>query len=373
MSERSVFIRAVILAGAALCLLVFGWATGACYAPQVQSARCEDDTPRLYTRIERTRLCMGVPARIVVEVAKGDEPDAERVIERAFNLLDSHDRVMSDYRLDSDLSRVNAGAGGPPVKVRSDLIAVLTVGAEVSRASGGAFDATVGPASQLWRGARRARELPPQPEIDAARGLVDWHQVDLDPLAGTVRLARPGMRLDLGGIGKGFAVQRAVTLVRGAGFRAAMVALAGDIAVGDPPHLDPQVRAPGWNIEVSGDDGADDDQGGAVLLTLSCEAVSTSGDSQQFVEIGGRRYSHIVDPGTALGTPGGVAVTVIAPYGEWADALSTAAVVMLSRGKSDDEVKHMLSAFPGSRAIVERRGADGELVRTTIDPSLSTR
>ncbi len=366
--ERNVFIRAVILGGIVLGLLGVGWMTGACYAPSIQRPKAEyeatipvnAETER--TRIERTRLCMGVPARIVVEFGVGDEEHAEKAIERAFKLLESYDAAMSDYRVDSDLSRVNAAAGGAAVKVAGSLVTALEVAREVSLASDGAFDATIGPASQLWRRVRDVRALPPEEEIAAVRRLVNWRDVEVDRSAGTVRLARAGMRLDLGGIGKGFAVQRAAMQLRGAGFGGVMVALSGDIALGDAPK-----GTNGWKIEVSSAASGGDDE---VTLELHNCAVSTSGDMEQFVEIGGvggRRYSHIVDPRTALGTPGGVMVTVISARGEWADALDTAAVVMLSRGESEDAVARMLGQFPGSRAIVERRGADGTVVRSEIE------
>jgi thiamine biosynthesis lipoprotein len=172
------------------------------------------------------------------------------------------------------------------------------------------------------------------------------------------------MRLDLGGIGKGFAAQRALDQLRAQGRPRAMVALAGDIAVGEEPRW----GGP-WRIEIS----PSDERGSGHIVELANQAISTSGHTEQFVEIAGRRYSHIVDPRTGLGTPGGVMVSVIAPRGEWADALSTAAVVMLSRGEPESSVARMFSVFPGSKAFVERRSPDGRPIRSVIDAASEKR
>jgi thiamine biosynthesis lipoprotein len=338
----------VVLA-CALSLILFG---GCWYAVPPTGAQ-------LRTRTERTRLCMGVPARITVDHATGEDEKVEAAIERAFALLASLDTALSDYMLASELNRVNAAAGGPPVAVGADLLSVLATARDVSRASDGAFDASVGPASLLWRETRRSGVLPGEDELARVRVLVDWRKVELDECTRTVRLAQPGMRLDLGGIGKGYAARRAVERLRDEGFPRAMVALSGDIAVGDAP-----IGARAWRIEVS----PTDDRGLGREVDLERAAISTAGDAEQFVEIGGRRYSHIVDPRTALGTPGGVMVSVVSPVGEWADALDTAAVVMLSRGATESAVATMLAQFPGSWAIVERRDAKGRPVRSEIRP-----
>jgi len=319
--------------------------------------------PAPCTRIERTRLCMGVPARVTVDFEPGREAAAEAAIDRAFVLLAALDADLSDYRLDSELNRVNAAAGAGAVSIGEPLMSVLRVSAKVAAASDGAFDATVGPAAQLWRRARKTGELAGEPELAAARRLVDWRSVELDPAAGAARLTTPGMRLDLGAIGKGFAAQRAVDQLKVDGFPRAMVALAGDIAVGDPPR-----GTKGWSIEVS----PSDDRGIGQVVPFANQAISTSGGAEQFVEIAGRRYSHIVDPRTGLGSPVGVTVSVIAPRGEWADALSTAAAVVLARGgggESELAVARMLGVCPGSRAIVERRADDGRAVRSEIEPA----
>jgi len=222
---------------------------------------------------------------------------------------------MSDYRPDSELMRLCGAEAGKPVAVSEALFEVLRAGQGVSEASGGAFDVTVGPEVALWRRARKEQRLPGAEEIERARGLVGWRMVKLDASARTVTLARAGMRLDLGGIAKGYAVQRGVERLRGLGLGRSMVALAGDIAVGDEP---PGER--GWRIEVGGEAGR--------VLELRNAAVSTSGDSEEIVELGGARDSHIVDARTGWAMTTSVGATVVAARGEEADALSTAMTIV---------------------------------------------
>jgi len=285
-------------------------------------------------RHEFNRVCMGVQCRIVVYSA--DARRAEAGAGAAFGRIAGLDACMSDYRPDSELMRLCERAGGPPVAVSEDLARVLAVAAQVSEASGGAFDVTAGPAVALWRRARRTGTLPKAAELVRARGLTDWRAVEIDSEGRWVRLAKPGMRLDMGGIGKGYAAQRGLDALRERGLSRSMVALAGDIVVGDaPPGRD------GWLVGTaeSGSEGP-----GAGRLTLVNCAVSTSGSSEQYVEIGGVRYSHIINPKTGLGVTeaGHGSVTVVAPLGETADALATALFVL-----GPDAGQALLGAYPG--------------------------
>ena len=285
-------------------------------------------------RFEFSRICMGVQARVVTY-----SPDRESAVSgaaAAFEVLGELNGKFSDYRPDSELMVLCAGAGGPPVKVSPELLEVLLAAEEISEKTEGAFDITVGPAVRLWREARKTGKLPDAAALERARRLIGWRMVNVDRRAGTVRLERAGMQLDLGGIAKGFAAEKAVGVLKARGLSRSMVSLAGDIAVGDAP---PPPGEAGWRIKVAGEQGTKeagpDDGSETLVLTNVC--VSTSGDAEQFVEIEGRRYSHIVDPRTGLGTEGGVSVTVVHTSGAVADALPTAACV--------------LGVWKGSRAI----------------------
>lgn len=260
-------------------------------------------------RFEYSQVAMGVRARIVLYAE--DEPAAQQAASAAFDRIAYLEDVMSDYRPTSELMRLCAKAGGPPVHVSPELLFILTKSQDLAERSGGAFDVTVGPLVRLWRQARKSGVLPTPAERIAARRLVGWRKMRIDPKSSTVRLAVPGMRLDLGGIAKGYACDEAIRVLKEQGIESALVEMGGDIAVSRPPPGND-----GWEIEVAGK-----------TMILSNEAISSSGDTEQFVEIGGKRYSHIVDPKTGLGLTSRIAVTVVAPAGWVSDGLSRKSVV----------------------------------------------
>jgi thiamine biosynthesis lipoprotein len=212
-------------------------------------------------------------------------------------------------------------AGGEPVPVSDDLFRVLTRALEISRLTDGAFDITVGPVVRLWRIARRTMKLPDADDLARARGLVGYQQVQLDAKNKTVKLTTKGILLDLGGIAKGYAAAAALEVLRQHGIRHALVAGGGDIVVGDAPP-----ESKGWRIGIAPLE--DPNAKPQRILLLSNAAVSTSGDAEQYVEIGGKRYSHIVDPKTGLGLTTRMSVTVVATDGKTSDGLATAMCVL---------------------------------------------
>jgi thiamine biosynthesis lipoprotein len=186
----------------------------------------------------------------------------------------------------------------------------------VSKLSDGAFDVTVGPYIRLWRFARKRKVLPTPAEIEAARAAVGWRKLRLDPRARTVTLLVPHMRLDLGGIGKGYAADAALRILKGRGIDRALVAASGDIAIGNPP---PGQR--GWRIGITPFGGATN--AAPPILLLHNAGVSTSGDTEQFIEINGVHYSHIVNPVSGLGLTNRIQATVIGPNATTTDSLDT--------------------------------------------------
>ena len=240
----------------------------------------------------------------------------------AFSRVRELDQIFSDYKNDSETMRLCESAGsGQAVKVSAELFHVIRKSLEISEKSDGAFDVTVGPLVQLWRRARKQKILPNGDEIIAAKGLVGWKFVKLDEVTQSVELKRKGMRLDFGGIAKGFIAQNVSQLLREKGHQQTLVAVAGDIVAGDAPP-----NTPGWKVGIA----PLDRPNGAVsrLLLLKNCAISTSGDAFQFAEINGTRYSHIVDPRTGLGLTQRSSVTVLADDGTTADALATAICVL---------------------------------------------
>lgn len=250
-----------------------------------------------------------------------DEPSARRASSSAFARVEQLNATLSDYDPNSELMRLCARAGGPPVPVSDDLFHVLKLALEISQRSAGAFDPTVSPVGRLWRRARRNHRLPDPDTLQKARSLVDYRNVRLNDQDHTVQLLKKGMKLDLGGIAKGFAADEAMKVLKAHGITRALVAAAGDIATADPPP-----GRSGWVVSVAPLKAAS--EGPSPALLLANQAVSTSGDAEQFVEIDGVRYSHIVDPRTGLGVQGRSSASVVAPNATTTDALATALSVL---------------------------------------------
>lgn len=281
-------------------------------------------------RFEAVEPAMGTLFRITLYA--GSASEARAGFDAAFARARALDAMLSDYRDDSELNRLCRAPGGGVVS--EDLFAVLARALEIARASDGAFDPTIGPFTRLWRQSRRAGQLPTPAEIAAARRVSGWRKVRLDARTRTVRLARPGMQLDLGGIAKGFAADRMLRLLEERGLRSALVAASGDLAIGDPPP-----GRPGWTIAAVAKN---------ELLPLARCGVSTSGPAEQFVEIGGIRYSHIVDPGTGLGlTSAHATASVIAPDAVLADGLATMAAVA-----GPAKARRLIGRWKGVRLLV---------------------
>jgi thiamine biosynthesis lipoprotein len=250
-----------------------------------------------------------------------DEPNARETARAAFRRIAQLDGIMSDYKETSELMRLCKKAGGAPVAVSNDLFVVLSRAQEVSRLSDGAFDVTVGPVVRLWRRARKTKKMPDKDQLARALALVGYQKIKLDPKARTVQLATPGMLLDLGGIAKGYTADAVLALLKERGITRALVAGGGDIAVSEaPPH------ATGWKIGIAPLENPDKPPRRYLLLRKA--AVSTSGDYEQHVDIGGKRYSHIVDPKTGIGLIGRSSVTVVAPNGITADSLTKVVSVL---------------------------------------------
>lgn len=277
-----------------------------------------------------------------------DPASARRASDLAFARIAALDLALSDYNPESELMRLCERAGGPPVKVGDDLFRVLEHSQVMARRSDGAFDPTIGPVVRLWRRATRERKMPDAELLAKARALVGFEKVKLDPEARTVELTARGMKLDLGGIAKGFAAGEALATLRRQGITRALVSGAGDIAVGDPP---PNER--GWRVGIG--PLASPEAEPSRFILVANRSVSTSGHAARFVEIDGVRYSHIVDPRTGLGLTGQASVTVVAPDGATADSLATA-VTVLGPGRG----LPLVDSIEGAAALVIRPKEGGE-------------
>jgi thiamine biosynthesis lipoprotein len=318
---------------AAMVLLLAASATD----PPHSTGQPSDRSPE---RFEFTQIQMGMPFKLVLYAPHEDSANA--AASAAYARIRELNRVMSDYDPDSELMRLCRTAGsGKAVPVSRDLLAVLIRAQALSQQSEGAFDVTVGPLVRLWRKARKTRAMPSAEELAAARKLVDYRLIRIDPQAGTVDLLREGMQLDLGGIGAGYAVDEAMKVLKAKGIASALIDASGDIGVSNAPPG----RA-GWRIGVAP---LEPEADPSRYLLLTNAAVTTSGDAFQFVEIDGKRYSHIVDPKTGLGMTERSSVTVIAKDCTTADS-HTKAVMLLGPERG----LKLIDRIEGAAAIVVR-------------------
>jgi len=307
MNKRNVRIAIGIIVGVCLVAALYFWPEG---------------------RVEANsgyRLVMGTFARVVAVAA--DSSTAKKCIDAALAEIDKVDELMSDYKSDSEISEVNRDAAERAVRVSRSTYEVLQRSVEYSKLTGGAFDVTVGPLVDLWRSAAEANSTPSDAELREARSKVGYEKLMLDTNEMSVRFAVEGMRIDLGGIAKGYAIDRAIEAMQKSGAAGGMVDIGGDIrCFGVAPAARDSwlvgLQDPGKAVEGIGV--------GELLLKLKLVsgAVATSGDYQQFILIEGKRHSHIIDRRTAAGAQGLSSVTIIANNATDADALATAVSVM---------------------------------------------
>ncbi len=262
-------------------------------------------------RIEMSRGLMGTEFRVVLYAADrvAGEAAATAALERVAEL----ERTLSDYDPESALSRLSESAGtGTWQPVDPDLWTALETAQAWSERSDGAFDVTVGPLTRLWRWASRRGVLPPEDRLEEARRAVGYRYLHLDAERGGVLLEKPGMRLDVGGIGKGLAADRALAVLGEHGVTRALIDAGGDLVIGEPPP-----GQEGWRVEVAGR-----------VRTLSQVAVATSGATHRATEADGRRFSHVIDPRSGFGVTDRWTVVATAGTGADADALASAASVL---------------------------------------------
>lgn len=275
---------------------------------------------------EDSRVVMGTTA--TVRVCGAGEQARRGAASAALDEIDRVDRLMSHYRPQSPLSRLNRAAAQGPVVVDAELYAFLELCLRWSRESDGAFDVTVGPLMKAWGFFRDEGRVPGEEQLAAARALVGYRHVVLDPARRSVSFDREGVEIDLGGIGKGYAVDRAVAVLRRLGIRSALVNLGGSSVYG----LGAPEAAPGWTIGI---EDPTDPSRTALRVTLQDRALSVSGGyAKAFVE-GGVTYSHVMDPRTGRPVRGVLCVAVLSASATDGDALDNAVAVLgLARARA---------------------------------------
>jgi len=291
---------------------------------------------------------MGVPFRITMYAP--DAKTAQSAADAAFERVEVLNSILSDYDSDSEISRLSQTSGQNKVVPLSTVLwTVLEKSQEIAEKTDGAFDVTIGPLVNLWRRMRRKQELPSPDLIAEMRNRVGYQHLQLDPKERTAKLLQPDMRLDVGGIAKGYASDEAIAMLAKHGITRALAAASGDIVAGDPPPGEK-----GWRVEIETLDvpGAPPPQ----VLYLAHQGVSTSGDAYQFVEINGTRYSHIINPKTGIGLTGRSMVTVVAPQGITADGWDTPIdIIGPERGIP------LIEAIPGAAMRMVRQREDGKV------------
>jgi thiamine biosynthesis lipoprotein len=273
--------------------------------------------------LARTYHAMGTD--VVLTAYTASDKSAEEAFGAAFDEIRRIERLMTDWEWPgqppSDVLRVNAGAGGQPVKVSDETLEVIAKSLEMSRASGGAFDITYAAMRGLWKfDEDLEKRVPPAAEIARRRRLINWRDVIVDRAGKTIKLRRKGMRLGLGGIAKGYAVDRASAVLRDFGLSNFMVQAGGDL------YVSGQKGPANWMVGVR------DPRGGLqdviARMPIMDHAFSTAGDYERAFVLDGKRYHHIIDPKTGYPATASRGVTILAPNAFLADALDDAVFIL---------------------------------------------
>lgn len=270
-------------------------------------------------KVEARRLSMGSELHLTAWAV--DPAAANAAFGAVFEEFERLEALLSVWREGSDVQRINASAGREPVPVRAETRDVLRAAARISEWTDGKFDITFGALADVWKFDHDQDNRVPTPaEIAAHVPLVNYRAVVVDEERGTAFVSKPGMRVHLGGIGKGFAVDRAVAILRAAGLRDFLIQAGGDLYVGGRAGAEP------WRLGIQDPRGP----GGTSFATieLSDATFSTSGDYERYFERDGVRYHHILDPATGAPARGCRSVTIVTRDATVADGLSTGVFVL---------------------------------------------
>jgi thiamine biosynthesis lipoprotein len=254
---------------------------------------------------------------VTITVVADSSQEAESAIDAAFDEIHRLEQLLSFWTEDSEIAAIYHNAGVEPVKVSPETLEIMERAKYISEKTGGAFDPTVGPLMRLWD--FREQKMPAPEEIKERIGLVDYRQLDIDTKNSTALLKVKGMSFDTGGIAKGYAVDRAVEVLKQKGIKSGLVAIAGDIRGFGPKE---------WKIGIRNPRAADEKSDVMATIVLKDRAISTSGDYERFFIRDGVRYHHILDPKTGLPARGTWSVSVIAKEAVLTDGLATGVFVM---------------------------------------------
>jgi thiamine biosynthesis lipoprotein len=270
-----------------------------------------------------------------------DAGHASTVSEEVFDEIDRVEQVLSNYRETSELSRINQKAAEASLTTDPEMMSFLTQAEHWSQVSDGAFDITVGRLMKAWGFYRHQGVIPPPEELNRLRGVTGWQKVELDADDRTVHLAEPGVELDPGGVGKGFAVDAAVEVLRADGVKAALLSAGSSTlyGLGAPPGKQ------GWRVVVPGPLPS---RSILSTVTLHNESLSSADCSQKNFVVDGHLYCHIMDPRTLYPVEGRIQVSVVHPSATASDALSNVVFVLTP----EQSVRTLARSAPHTRALI---------------------
>ncbi len=258
---------------------------------------------------------------VTITVVSSSEKGADKAIDSAFAEINRIGKLLNFFSADSEVTQINRSAGIAPVKVSPDTLEIIGEAIDTAEKTDGAFDITIGAVSPLWD--FHKKELPSKDAVKEKIKLVGYKNIVLDKEHATVFLKKKGMAIDLGGITKGYAADKAAKVLQQQGIHSGIVAAAGDIrAFGARPDGTP------WKIGIENPRKKDEGDEVFAVVSLSNQAISTSGDYERFFFKDGVRYHHILDPKTGYPAYGCRSVTVITGKGVHTDAFSTAVFIL---------------------------------------------
>lgn len=254
-----------------------------------------------------------------VDLYAEQEELAKKAVDLAFQEIETINLCASDYLPDSELTRFNLAPPHQPFQASPVFFDLVKRSVKLHEQTKGAFDITTDYSIQAWRRAKRQARLPESEEIKRALSMTQIEALEFNEAQGFITKKIKNLRINLGGIGKGYAADKALAVLKSQGFPIAMVAGSGDIALGAAP---PQTK--GWKVTLKRGNPLDED----LVLELSHAGISTSGDTQQFFMLDGKTYSHVIDPKTGLGLSNRLICTVIAPNATLSDSFDNAMCVL---------------------------------------------
>jgi len=288
-------------------------------------------------RLSFERPMMGTSVEVILW---GSDPEpSAKAVDRAYAEIKRIEEQLSVWRRESKVSEINRSAGEKPVQVPAELFELIRESIRISRASDGAFDITVQGLGDLWDFRSPVFRVPDAEAVRARLNLIDYRKIRLQQEISTVFLEKSGMQISLGGIAKGYAVDRTVEVLRESGIKGGIVSAGGDLLA-----FGKREDGGAWKVGVRN---PRDPSKNICVIPVSNLAVATSGDYERYRMAGGRRYHHIIDPRTGYPSRGCMSVTVVAEHALEADALATAVFVL-----GPEEGRALLEKFPDVEGII---------------------